>query len=172
MSFESLFKNGAPIVGMVHLLALPETPDFGGDLAAIYTRAEQDTAALIEAGVDALIIENFGDEPYFNGEPTAAQFAVMAHATTRIRQITDMPIGINVQFNAWQAEVGIQCGRAVSADPAARGAASAYRATFRIDRRSMAAGSSPRCANPPFSPHSRPWWPRPRSPMPASPSVR
>ncbi|MCA9889074.1 MAG: BtpA/SgcQ family protein [Anaerolineae bacterium] len=107
MSFESLFKNGAPIVGMVHLLALPETPDFGGDLAAIYTRAEQDTAALIEAGVDALIIENFGDEPYFNGEPTAAQFAVMAHATTRIRQMTDMPIGINVQFNAWQAEVAL-----------------------------------------------------------------
>ena len=107
MSFASHFTDGPPIIGMVHLLALPETPHFNGRLEAIYTQAEQDARALVEAGIDALIIENFGDEPYYNGEPTAAQFATIAHITTRIRQMTDMPIGINVQFNAWQAEVAL-----------------------------------------------------------------
>lgn len=105
--FDTVFTAKPPIIGMVHLLPLPETPHFGGDLSALCDRAEQDAGVLIQAGVDALIIENFGDEPYFIGEPTPAQFAVMARAVTQIRQMTDMPIGINVQFNAWQAEIAI-----------------------------------------------------------------
>lgn len=107
MTFDTIFLRKPPIIGMVHLLALPGTPQFGNNLPAIIERAEQDTSALIDAGVDGLIIENFGDEPYLIGEPTTAQLAVMSRVATQIRQMTDMPIGINVQFNAWQAEIAL-----------------------------------------------------------------
>lgn len=102
-----LFTTGKPVIGMVHLAALPETPGFGGSLDAIYERALADAEALAAGGVDGLIIENFGDEPYFIGEPSAAQLAVMAGAAQLIRRATRMPIGINVQFNAWQAEIAL-----------------------------------------------------------------
>ncbi len=107
MSFHELFSKSKPIIGMVHLLSLPETPQFSGDIEGILQRAIDDTQALITADVDALIIENFGDEPYLIGEPTPAQLALMARVSTEIRQLTDKPIGINVQFNAWQAEIAL-----------------------------------------------------------------
>lgn len=107
MQFDNLFSHPKPIIGMVHLLPLPETPHFGGSLEAIFARAEADAAALIEAGVQGVIIENFADEPYFVGEPTPAQLAVMAAVAASIRKMTDLPIGINVQFNAWRAEIAV-----------------------------------------------------------------
>jgi membrane complex biogenesis BtpA family protein len=103
----SLFEGQKPIIGMVHLLPLPQSPGFAGSLDAIHARAESDATALIEAGVQGLIIENFGDEPYLIGEPTPAQLATMAAVASSIRAKTDLPLGINVQFNAWQAEIAL-----------------------------------------------------------------
>ena len=103
----TIFGDQKPIIGMVHLLPLPESPRFGGSLDDIYARAEADASALIEAGVHGLIIENFGDEPYLIGEPTPTQLTLMASITQSIRAMTDLPLGINVQFNAWMAEIAI-----------------------------------------------------------------
>lgn len=107
MKFENLFQHPQPIIGMVHLMALPESPSYGGDIDAIYERALAEAQDLAAAGVDGLIVENFGDEPLQIGEPTAAQLALMAGVTREIRRAVNMPIGVNVQFNAWQAEVAI-----------------------------------------------------------------
>lgn len=50
MTFTSLFADRKPMIGMVHLLPLPETPGFGGDLNAIYRQAQADAEALIAPG--------------------------------------------------------------------------------------------------------------------------
>lgn len=107
MGRDSLFSTTKPIIGMVHLLPLPETPNFGGDVDAIYERALLDAAALGWAGCDGLIVENFGDEPYLIGEPTTTQIAVMASVAYHVRREASIPVGINVQFNAWQAEIAL-----------------------------------------------------------------
>ncbi|MBL8155216.1 MAG: BtpA/SgcQ family protein [Anaerolineae bacterium] len=107
MRFTDLFPDRKPIIGMVHLLPLPESPDFAGSLEGIYSRALHDATALSDAGVDALIVENFSDEPFWIGEPTAAQLALMAAITALIRQQVSLPVGVNVQFNAWQAEIAL-----------------------------------------------------------------
>jgi len=103
----TLFKQHKPIIGMVHLRPLPESPHFDGDLDALYQQAETDARILIEAGVDALIVENLGDEPYLIGEPTPTQLAVMASIAGHIRSMSAVPLGVNVQFNAWQAEIAL-----------------------------------------------------------------
>lgn len=107
MSYHDLFGQKLPIIGMVHLLALPGAPAYGGDVDAIYARAEADTVALTNAGADALIVENFGDEPYLIGEPTPIQLALMAAITRDVRRKASVPVGVNVQFNAWMAEIAI-----------------------------------------------------------------
>ncbi|MEM6283654.1 MAG: BtpA/SgcQ family protein [Chloroflexota bacterium] len=107
MTFSHLFSDQKPVVGMVHLLPLPQTPGFSHSIDDIYERAAQDADALHQAGIDALIVENFGDEPYLIGEPTAPQLALMAGVTTLIRQQVNCPVGVNVQFNAWEAEIAL-----------------------------------------------------------------
>lgn len=107
MRFHDLFSQPKPIIGMVHLLPLPESPQFGGDLEAIFQRAQADASALAEAGVNAFIIENFGDEPYSSAEPGPAQLALFAAIAQELRRQSSLPLGINVQFNAWQAEIAL-----------------------------------------------------------------
>lgn len=59
-----LFERGKAIVGMAHPLPLPGLPRYAGSLEAILDAVLSDASALAEGGVDALIVENFGDLPY------------------------------------------------------------------------------------------------------------
>ncbi|MEM7344547.1 MAG: BtpA/SgcQ family protein [Chloroflexota bacterium] len=107
MTFSTLFPNHKPIIGMVHLLPLPGTPAYGGNIDAIYEQAEWEATTLAAAGADAFIVENLNDEPYLIGEPLPEQLALMAGITKLISRQANVPVGVNVQFNAWQAEVAI-----------------------------------------------------------------
>lgn len=102
-AFEKVFGKDKPVIGMVHLKPLPSSPDYGGDLEEIYRAAEADLKALIEGGATAVIIENFGDIPYAPHNDLIACSAITSIAT-RLRALTDMPMGINIQFNDYEAE--------------------------------------------------------------------
>jgi len=107
MTFSILFPKGKPIIGMIHLLPLPGSPRYGGDIEAIYKQAEWEADALAQAGIDAFIVENFNDEPYLISEPLPEQLALMAGITSMVSRKANVPVGVNVQFNAWQAEMAI-----------------------------------------------------------------
>ena len=90
------------LIGVVHLLPLPGSPDHrGSEVEPIYERALADAGAYREAGFDGLIVENHGDIPFSKpddiGPETAAHMAV---AADRIRRETNLPIGVNVLANA------------------------------------------------------------------------
>jgi len=85
---------------MVHLAALPGAPAFGGDLSAVTAAAVRDAAALVEGGVDALMLENFGDVPFFPGRvPAVTVAAITAVAAEVRRRAAGVPLGINVLRN-------------------------------------------------------------------------
>jgi membrane complex biogenesis BtpA family protein len=107
MDLSTFFKQPKPIIGMLHLLPLPGSPRFEGDIKVIYQRAEWEASILADAGLDGIIVENFGDEPYLIGKPTSAQLALMAAITRQVSRSVSIPVGVNVQFNAWQAELAI-----------------------------------------------------------------
>lgn len=107
MTASALFAARRPIIGMVHLLALPGAPRYGGSLDAIFAQAQADAAALIGAGIDALIVENFGDEPYRVGPALRHELAIMTAITRDIVRATTIPVGVNVQFNAWEDEIAL-----------------------------------------------------------------
>ncbi len=132
----ALFTATRPIVGMIHLLALPESPAYKGSLDAIFERALREAAALQKAGVNALIVENFGDEPYLPAELTASQLALMAAVTRDIIRTVSIPVGVNCQFNAWQSEVAVAhaCGAAF------------IRVEVFVDSVMMAQGQVPPCS--------------------------
>jgi len=88
-----------PIVGMLHLPALPGAPGFVGDLAAIRSRVLSDAAVLVEGGVDGLLLENFGDAPFYRQRVPAYVVAHMTRIARDIRQRFDVPLGVNVLRN-------------------------------------------------------------------------
>ena len=90
------------LIGVVHLLPLPGSPDHeGSEVEPIYERALADARAYHAAGFDGLIVENHGDIPFAKpddiGPETAAYMSV---AADRIRRETHLPIGVNVLANA------------------------------------------------------------------------
>ena len=97
-AFRDLFPN-KPIIGTIHLRALPGSPDYDGDLPAAIDSALADTQAYQDGGCDALIVENFFDAPFFKDQVGAETVAAMAHIATLIRQQTKLPLGINVLRN-------------------------------------------------------------------------
>lgn len=102
MKFTELF-NKKPIIGMVHLLPLPSSPLFEGNIEQIEQRALQDVEALIKGGVDAFIIENFGDVPYDNTISLEA-YSVMLSITNKIKEVATIPFGLNIQYNCTEHE--------------------------------------------------------------------
>jgi len=103
-----LFDRSRPkVIGVVHLKPLPGSPAFGNDLDAIYSAAAFDADALCQGGVDALIVENFGDAPFLPGKVEPHTVAFMTSVVTRLAQNVKIPLGINVLRNDGMAALGI-----------------------------------------------------------------
>src|SRR4051812_25124527 len=104
-----------PIIGMIHLKPLPGTPGFGGSIDAIVDAALADARALDEGGIDAMMVENYGDVPFRRSAVEPHTIAVMMLAALAIRSVTAKPLGINVLRNDPLAALGIAaaCGAAM-----------------------------------------------------------
>jgi len=77
------------------------------DLAAILERAKRDADTYAIGGVDALIVENFGDVPFTRDRVNAYTVAAMTLATDLVRAETGLPIGVNVLRNDVESAVSI-----------------------------------------------------------------
>ncbi len=86
-----------PLIGMVHLGPLPGAPRFAGDFDAVLAAARVDAGTLAEAGFDALLVENYGDAPFYADDVPKVTVAAMARAVSEVRQAVDLPVGVNVR---------------------------------------------------------------------------
>ena len=66
--FRDRLSNRDLLIGMVHLRALPGTPRNTRSIAEIERIALHEAMTLVDAGFDALLIENMHDLPYLNRE--------------------------------------------------------------------------------------------------------
>jgi membrane complex biogenesis BtpA family protein len=96
-----------PIVGMVHLPALPGAPEFSGDFEAVRAAALRDARRLEAGGVDALMVENFGDAPFYPDDVPKHVVASMTRIAAGIGDAVDLPIGINVLRNDAAAALSV-----------------------------------------------------------------
>jgi membrane complex biogenesis BtpA family protein len=113
MSLNGLFARSKPLVGMVHLLPLPGSPGFANNLEEVVERAILDAQRLQEAGFDGVTIENFGDVPYPVGPGPLERSVALTVVLSELRRVLSVPIGLNVQFNDYVAELTIaRVGRA------------------------------------------------------------
>ena len=89
-----------PVIGMLHLAALPGSPLYGGSRSTIREAVLRDAQLLAEGGVNGLMIENFGDTPFFPGRVPAHVVAHLTAIAGEVRRtVPDLPLGINVLRN-------------------------------------------------------------------------
>ena len=99
MDLKPIFKTSNPIIGVVHLLPLPTSARWGGNLNAVMDRAAREATALASGGVDGIIIENFFDAPFTNAQVDPAVVSAMTLIVHRLMNLVTLPIGINVLRN-------------------------------------------------------------------------
>lgn len=87
------------LIGMVHLGPLPGAPRYAGDLDGIVSAAVKEADALATAGFDALMIENFGDVPFFADDVPKVTIAAMTRVAAAVHRHVDLPFGVNVLRN-------------------------------------------------------------------------
>ena len=159
------------VVGMLHLAPLPGSPRYTKDLASIQEAMLADADTLASGGVHGLMLENFGDVPFYPGRVPAY---VVAHMTALARLVKqrfpDVPLGINVLRNDGRSalavahasgaqfiRVNVLCGARVTDQGLIQGIAH----DLLRERATLAAGDSIRILADVDVKHSAPLAPRP-----------
>jgi membrane complex biogenesis BtpA family protein len=98
------------LMGVVHLGPCPSARRATAAFDEVLERALADARALGEGGVDAIMVENFGDAPFHKGsreDPVPPDVpAALAVAARAIRLATGLPVGINCLRNDGIAALG------------------------------------------------------------------
>ncbi len=105
-AFARLFPS-KPLIGMIHLKALPGSPAYNGSFQDAIDSALRDAQTLEQGGVDGIMIENFFDSPFFKDRVGAETVAAMTRAIGLIRQQTRLPLGVNVLRNDGMSAIAI-----------------------------------------------------------------
>jgi membrane complex biogenesis BtpA family protein len=93
------------LLGVVHLAPLPGAPRYAGSFDAVLERARNDARALLEGGLHGVVVENFGDAPFY---PDAVPPLTVAALTVAAREVALLAraadggarfVGINVLRN-------------------------------------------------------------------------
>ena len=102
------------IIGVLHVPALPGSPRNQLTFDNIVDWALKDADALARGGVDAFILENFGDAPFYPHRVPPHTVAFMTTIGGEVKRSFNQPLGINVLRN--DAESAIAVASAVSAE--------------------------------------------------------
>jgi hypothetical protein len=101
------FGSDRPVVGMVHLPPLPGAPRSQGDRESVRERARRDARALADGGVDGVVVENFGDAPFYPDEVPPHVVASMTDLVRDVVETVDLPVGVNVLRNDATAALSV-----------------------------------------------------------------
>lgn len=98
--FTGIFGDTKPLIGMVHLGALPGAPLYDADvgLSGLVHAARADLLALQDAGFDAVMFGNENDRPY-EFDADRATLATMAFVIGRLHDEIAVPFGVNVLWD-------------------------------------------------------------------------
>jgi len=110
MQLLELFKSVKPVIGMLHVPALPGSPRNTLSLNAIVDWVLKDAEALAAGGIDGMILENFGDVPFYPGQVpqhTVAFLTVLGREVRQLGRRFDRPLGINVLRNDSRSALAI-----------------------------------------------------------------
>jgi len=97
-----------PLIGMIHVRALPGTPFAGSSLDEVIDKAAEEAETLFDIGFDALCIENMHDRPYLLGEVGPEIVAAMTAVGIAVRSAApSAPLGVQILAGANTAALAV-----------------------------------------------------------------
>jgi uncharacterized protein len=96
----SLFSRQKPVIGVIHVGALPGTPRSSQSVAELVASAKNEARLYRESGVDGVIIENMHDVPYLGGEVGPEIVAAMTAVAVEVKQECRLPVGVQILAGA------------------------------------------------------------------------
>jgi uncharacterized protein len=100
LSMMSLFSCQKPIIGVIHVGALPGTPRSSQTVPELVTSAKNEARLYRESGVDGVIIENMHDVPYLRGEVGPEIVAAMTAVAVEVKEECGLPVGVQILAGA------------------------------------------------------------------------
>lgn len=104
--FQDLIRPA--VVGMIHLQPLPGSPCWAGDMKAVVAAALSDAEALTGGGLNAVMIENYHDIPFY---PARVPAETVAGLTVLVQAVSstfpELLVGVNVLRNDVESALGI-----------------------------------------------------------------
>jgi membrane complex biogenesis BtpA family protein len=88
------------MIGMIHVGALPGTPKYAGNMAAIVAKAKEEAKIFADCGLHAIAIENMHDTPYVNKRVGPEVVAAMSVVASEIKNVCKLPCGIQILAGA------------------------------------------------------------------------
>lgn len=85
---------------MIHVPALPGTPNFGGNVKEIIRKSIEEAKIYSDCGISALMIENMHDTPYLNRKIGHEISTLMSIIAYEIKNQTNFPVGIQILAGA------------------------------------------------------------------------
>jgi len=95
-----LFNTSTPVIGVIHVGALPGTPRGEKSVAELVRQAQEEARVYRECGVDGVIIENMHDVPYLKGEVGPEIVAAMTAIGGEVKVECGLPVGIQILAGA------------------------------------------------------------------------
>jgi membrane complex biogenesis BtpA family protein len=96
-----LFSRPKPVIGVIHVGALPGTPRSSQTVSELIASARSEAQIYKDSGVDGLILENMHDVPYLRGEVGPEIVAAMTAIAAEVKHVCDrLPIGIQILAGA------------------------------------------------------------------------
>jgi len=89
-----------PVIGVIHVGALPGTPRSSQTVAELIASAKYEAQLYRECGVDGVMIENMHDVPYMRGEVGPEIVAAMTAIATEVKRECGLPVGVQVLAGA------------------------------------------------------------------------
>lgn len=96
----TLFSQPKPVIGVIHVGALPGTPQNTQTVAELVKAARQEAKLYRESGVDGVMIENMHDVPYLRGEVGPEIVAAMTAIGIEVKSECGLPVGIQILAGA------------------------------------------------------------------------
>ena len=96
----SLFQRIKPVVGVIHVGALPGTPRGSQPVSELAASARNEARMYGESGVDGVIIENMHDVPYLRGEVGPEIVAAMTAIAVEVKHECRLPVGVQILAGA------------------------------------------------------------------------
>ncbi len=97
---KKLFGVEKPLIGVVHVHALPGTPCSNNSMKDIIAHAITEALMFEESGFHSIIIENMFDRPYVKAPASPEIISAMAVICSHIRNKVQIPIGIQILASA------------------------------------------------------------------------